>query len=166
MQQYASAFHFLSAAINLNPRMGELYMLLAGAASERQEPGLKLPRKFDCVNYKPLFFLTVALTNLEDMENATKAYEQAVTMDEWVLFTSFPLNVERLTLNVAGLFHIFFRSSSNPLVNLNFAIFLYNHGEKKGALAQYQEMERKVNTLRDSNSNVEFDSEVFQLLDN
>lgn len=33
MQQYASAFHFLSAAINLNPRMGELYMLLAGADS-------------------------------------------------------------------------------------------------------------------------------------
>lgn len=30
MQQYASAFHFLSAAINLQPRMGELYMLLAG----------------------------------------------------------------------------------------------------------------------------------------
>lgn len=30
MQQHASAFHFLSAAINLNPRMGELYMLLAG----------------------------------------------------------------------------------------------------------------------------------------
>uniref|UniRef100_A0A674PJS3 BBSome complex member BBS4 n=1 Tax=Takifugu rubripes TaxID=31033 RepID=A0A674PJS3_TAKRU len=99
MQQYASAFHFLSAAINLNPRMGELYMLLA-----------------------------VALTNLEDVENATKAYEQAVTMDD-----------------------------SNPLVNLNFAIFLYNHGEKEEALAQYQEMERKVNLLRDSNSNFEFD---------
>lgn len=30
MQQYASAFHFLSAAINLHPRMGELYMLLSG----------------------------------------------------------------------------------------------------------------------------------------
>ena len=30
MQQYASAFHFLSAAANLNPRFGELYMLLAG----------------------------------------------------------------------------------------------------------------------------------------
>lgn len=82
MQQYASAFHFLSAAINLNPRMGELYMLLAGAASERQQPGLKLPLKFHCGNHKPLFFLTVALTNLEDVENATKAYEQAVTMDE------------------------------------------------------------------------------------
>lgn len=30
MQQYASAFHFLSAAINFQPKMGELYMLLAG----------------------------------------------------------------------------------------------------------------------------------------
>lgn len=36
MQQYASAFHFLSAAINLNPRMGELYMLLAGTERVRQ----------------------------------------------------------------------------------------------------------------------------------
>lgn len=36
MQQYASAFHFLSAAINLNPRMGELYMLLAGTDFKRQ----------------------------------------------------------------------------------------------------------------------------------
>lgn len=35
MQQYASAFHFLSAAINLNPRMGELYMLLAGTGGRR-----------------------------------------------------------------------------------------------------------------------------------
>lgn len=35
MQQYASAFHFLSAAINLNSRMGELYMLLAGDESDK-----------------------------------------------------------------------------------------------------------------------------------
>lgn len=35
MQQYASAFHFLSAAINLNPRMGEVYMLLAGTGGQR-----------------------------------------------------------------------------------------------------------------------------------
>ncbi|CAJ1049282.1 Bardet-Biedl syndrome 4 protein [Xyrichtys novacula] len=105
MQQYASAFHFLSAAINLNPRMGELYMLLA-----------------------------VALTNLEDEDNATRAYEQAVTMDE-----------------------------SNPLVNLNFAIFLYNHGDKKRALDQYQEMERKVNLLRDNSGSFEFDSELMDM---
>lgn len=57
-------------------------------------------------------------------------------------------------------FNTLFYSSSKPLVNLNFAIFLYNHGEKKGALDQYQEMERKVNLLRDSISNFEFDSEV------
>ena len=30
MQQYASAFHFLSAAINMRPKMGQLFMLLAG----------------------------------------------------------------------------------------------------------------------------------------
>ncbi|KAI4829848.1 hypothetical protein KUCAC02_001513 [Chaenocephalus aceratus] len=105
MQQYASAFHFLSAAINLNPRMGDLYMLLA-----------------------------VALTNLEDVENATRAYEQAVTIDQ-----------------------------SNPLVNLNFAIFLYNHGDKKATLDQYQEMERKVNLLRDSSSSFEFDPELMDM---
>ncbi|XP_051547775.1 Bardet-Biedl syndrome 4 protein-like isoform X2 [Myxocyprinus asiaticus] len=53
MQQYASAFHFLSAAINLQPRMSELYMLLA-----------------------------VALTNLDDADNARRSYEQAIQLDE------------------------------------------------------------------------------------
>lgn len=53
MQQYASAFHFLSAAINFQPKMGELYMLLA-----------------------------VALTNLEDLENAKRAYAEAVRLDK------------------------------------------------------------------------------------
>ncbi|XP_076011948.1 BBSome complex member BBS4 [Genypterus blacodes] len=105
MQQYASAFNFLSAAINLNPRLGELYMLLA-----------------------------VALTNLDDAENATRVYEQAVALDE-----------------------------SNPLVNLNFAIFLYNHGDKKGAMEQYLEMERKVILLRDSSGNLEFDTELMDM---
>lgn len=51
----------------------------------------------------------------------------------------------------------------NPLVNLNYAVLLYNQGEKKNALAQYQEMEKKVNLLKD-NSSVEFDSEVCLLL--
>ncbi|XP_061671271.1 Bardet-Biedl syndrome 4 protein isoform X1 [Syngnathoides biaculeatus] len=88
MQQYASAFHFLSAAINLSPRLGELYMLLA-----------------------------VALTNLDDVENATRAYEQAVNLDH----------------------------------------------DKKGALSQYQEMERKVNTLRDSSSSFDFDPELIDM---
>ncbi|XP_016316625.1 Bardet-Biedl syndrome 4 protein-like [Sinocyclocheilus anshuiensis] len=101
MQQYASAFHFLSAAINLRPRMSELYMLLA-----------------------------VALTNLDDADNARRSYEQALQLDE-----------------------------SKLLVNLNFAVFLYNQGDKKAALLQFQEMERKVNTQVDNNSNTEFDPE-------
>ncbi|XP_077569130.1 BBSome complex member BBS4 [Stigmatopora nigra] len=105
MQQYASAFHYLSATINLNPRLGELYMLLA-----------------------------VALTNLDDDENATRAYEQAVHLDQ-----------------------------SNPLVNLNFAVFLYNHTDKTRALNQYEEMEKKVNTLRDNNSSFDFDPELIDM---
>ncbi|KAM9496605.1 BBSome complex member BBS4 isoform 2-T2 [Clarias gariepinus] len=105
MQQYASAFHFLSAAINLHPRMGELYMLLA-----------------------------VALTNLDDVDNARRSYEQAVQLDE-----------------------------SNPLVNLNFAVLLYNQGDKKAALQQYQEMEKKVNMMIERNNNTEFDPELVEM---
>ncbi|XP_063102853.1 Bardet-Biedl syndrome 4 protein isoform X3 [Cavia porcellus] len=104
MQQYASAFHFLSAAINFQPKLGELYMLLA-----------------------------VALTNLEDTENAKKAYLEAVHLDK-----------------------------CNPLVNLNYAVLLYNQGEKRGALAQYQEMEKKVTYLKD-NSSLEFDAEMVEM---
>ncbi|XP_055148144.1 Bardet-Biedl syndrome 4 protein-like [Symphalangus syndactylus] len=103
MQQYASAFHFLTAAINFQPKMGELYMLLA-----------------------------VALTNLEDIENAKRAYAEAVHLDK-----------------------------CNPLVNLNYAVLLYNQG-KKNTLAQYQEMEKKVNLLKD-NSSLEFDSEMVEM---
>ncbi|XP_074863292.1 BBSome complex member BBS4 isoform X2 [Carettochelys insculpta] len=101
MQQYASAFHFLSAAVNFQPQMGELYMLLA-----------------------------VALTNLEDAENAKRSYEQAVALDQ-----------------------------SNPLVSLNYAVLLYNQGDKKGALGQYHEMEKKVNALKES-STLDFDPEM------
>ncbi|TKC47068.1 hypothetical protein EI555_016051 [Monodon monoceros] len=105
LQQYASAFHFLSAAISFQPKVGELYMLLA-----------------------------VALTNLDDTENARRAYAEAVRLDK-----------------------------CNPLVNLNYAVLLYNQGEERGALAQYQEMEKKVNLLKDSSS-LEFDPEVGEAL--
>lgn len=37
-------------------------------------------------------------------------------------------------------------------------MLLYNQGEKKGALAQYQEIEKKVHFLKDNNP-LEFDSE-------
>ncbi|XP_053128193.1 Bardet-Biedl syndrome 4 protein isoform X2 [Hemicordylus capensis] len=101
MQQHASAFHFISAAVHLQPKLGELYMMLA-----------------------------VALTNLEDAENAKLAYQKAAALD-----------------------------TCNPLVNLNYAILLYNQGEKKGAIHQYQEMESKVNESKES-STLEFDPEM------
>lgn len=52
MQQYTSAFHFLSAAVNLRPTKGHIFMLLA-----------------------------ISLTYLDDMENAREAYEQAVVLE-------------------------------------------------------------------------------------
>ncbi|KAG8440248.1 hypothetical protein GDO86_006135 [Hymenochirus boettgeri] len=103
MQQYASAFHFLSAAISLHHGNASLYMLLA-----------------------------VALTNLDDTENAKNSYKQAASLDQ-----------------------------TDPLVNLNFAMLLYNQGDKKGALIQYQELERKVSTLRETAT--EFDPEMVDM---
>lgn len=101
MQQYASAFHFLSAAITLKPKHGHLFMLLA-----------------------------IALTHLEDHENARHAYEQAANLD-----------------------------NSDPSVNLNFSIFLYNTGEKKDAAKQFNIYERKMESYR-SVKGVEIDAEL------
>lgn len=53
MQQYASAFQYISAAINHRPKMARLYMMLA-----------------------------VALTHLDDTENARLAYEEALKIDQ------------------------------------------------------------------------------------
>lgn len=119
--------------------------------------------QFTSVSY---LWSTVALTNLEDVENATRAYEQAVTLDEWVcLISTCSINLNLKLRQIFELiFFIILPYRTNPLVNLNFAIFLYNHGDKKGALDQYQEMERKVNLLRDSSSNFEFDPEVLAIL--
>ncbi|KAJ7311190.1 hypothetical protein JRQ81_006800 [Phrynocephalus forsythii] len=52
MQQYASAFYFLSAAVHFQPKLAELYMLLA-----------------------------VALTHLEDVKNAKLSYRKACALD-------------------------------------------------------------------------------------
>ncbi|KAJ8302705.1 hypothetical protein KUTeg_019101 [Tegillarca granosa] len=93
MQQYASAFHFLSAAINLKPKMAQLFMLLA-----------------------------VALTHLEDPDNAKQAYEQAISIDE-----------------------------KDPAISLNYALFLYNQNEKKAAQKQFSQFENKLRTRQNSN---------------
>uniref|UniRef100_A0A1I7Y5R7 TPR_REGION domain-containing protein n=1 Tax=Steinernema glaseri TaxID=37863 RepID=A0A1I7Y5R7_9BILA len=53
MLQYASAYHFLSAAININPKAATTFMTLA-----------------------------IVLTNLHDFENARKAYLKAIHVDK------------------------------------------------------------------------------------
>ncbi|OXB59352.1 hypothetical protein ASZ78_016093, partial [Callipepla squamata] len=50
-----------------------------------------------------------------------------------------------------GLVHLTMQQC-NPLVNLNYAVLLYNHGDKKAALCQYQEMEKKVAVLKESST--------------
>ncbi|NXQ40519.1 BBS4 protein, partial [Catharus fuscescens] len=50
----------------------------------------------------------------------------------------------------------------NPLINLNYAILLYNQGDKQGALSQYQEMERKVTVARESSA-PDFDPEMVEM---
>ncbi|XP_016110909.1 Bardet-Biedl syndrome 4 protein-like [Sinocyclocheilus grahami] len=89
---------------------------------------------FITVTTQIYMLLAVTLTNLDDADNGRRSHEQAVLLDE-----------------------------SNPLVNLNFAVFLYNQGDKKAALLQFQEMERKVNAQVENISNTDFDPELVEM---
>lgn len=105
--------------------------------------------------------LIVALTNLDDVENARRSYEQAILLDGYVWTRCWIRSIFALAQ--------YWKNHScphrsNPLVNLNFAVLLYNQGDKKEALQQYQEMEEKVNALMEAKVNVEFDAEVKHFL--
>ncbi|NXK97346.1 BBS4 protein, partial [Formicarius rufipectus] len=50
----------------------------------------------------------------------------------------------------------------NPLINLNYAVLLYNQGDKEGALSQYQEMERRVSIAKESSA-PDFDPEMVEV---
>ncbi|GFO42972.1 Bardet-Biedl syndrome 4 protein-like, partial [Plakobranchus ocellatus] len=88
--QYASAFHFLSAAINLKSDLAQLYMLLA-----------------------------VALSHLEDPENASQAYEYAAKLD-----------------------------SKDPSIQLNYAVHLLNNGDRRKASSYLTQFETQVASLK------------------
>ncbi|NWT04413.1 BBS4 protein, partial [Mionectes macconnelli] len=49
----------------------------------------------------------------------------------------------------------------NPLINLNYAVLLYNQGDKEGALRQFQEMERRVSAAKESSA-PDFDPEMVE----
>jgi len=90
MQQHASAFHFLSASINLRPSRGQTFMLMA-----------------------------ISLAHLDDPENATAAYDQAVNLD-----------------------------TRDPAVPLNYAVFLNRLGKVPEAAQQMKKFEARVTKLR------------------
>ncbi|XP_067931942.1 Bardet-Biedl syndrome 4 protein-like isoform X2 [Watersipora subatra] len=92
MQQYASAFQFFSAAINFNSKNADLYMLLA-----------------------------VALTNLDDPENATQAYEEAVRLAD----------------------------TNNIWIPLNYSVFLFKNGQKQAAARQFKTFEHRLKERMD-----------------
>ena len=56
-------------------------------------------------------------------------------------------------------FNFYFYFSSDPSINLNFSIFLYNTGEKKDAAKQFNIYERKMESYR-LVKGVEIDAEV------
>ena len=47
----------------------------------------------------------------------------------------------------------------DPMVNLNYAVFLYNLGDRKAAVKQFSVFEQKFQTLKSSNPS-EIDQEV------
>lgn len=53
--------------------------------------------------------------------------------------------------------------STDPSVNLNFSIFLYNSGERKDAAKQFNVYERKMESYR-SVKGVEIDQEVSKIV--
>ena len=105
MQQYASAFHFLSASINLRPSRGQTFMLMA-----------------------------VALSHLDDTENAAAAYEQAVNLDP-----------------------------RDPAIPLNYAVMLAGMANNEGAAQQLHNFEQRVLKLRQSNLDADSEVSSCQL---
>ncbi|XP_027229476.2 BBSome complex member BBS4 isoform X1 [Penaeus vannamei] len=103
MQQYTSAFHFLSAAVNLRPTKGHIFMLLA-----------------------------IALTYLDDEENAGQAYDQALRLE-----------------------------IRDPSICLNYAIFLYNQDAMEDAKRMINEFEARVVKFRQS-TGADLDTEILE----
>ncbi|XP_059169614.1 Bardet-Biedl syndrome 4 protein-like isoform X2 [Physella acuta] len=103
MQQYASSFHFISAAINLKPDLAQLYMLLA-----------------------------VSLTHLDDAEDATQAYEHALKIDD-----------------------------KDPAILVNYAVLLFNKGDRRKASHLLTQFDALVTLNRSSGK--ETDPELIEL---
>mmetsp|Transcript_6204 Transcript_6204/g.21997 ORF Transcript_6204/g.21997 Transcript_6204/m.21997 type:complete len:398 (-) Transcript_6204:1045-2238(-) len=74
-EQYASAFHYFSSSINLKPDFPSSYMFLSLLALT--------PTLISCCTSRQL---AIALSRLDDYDNACAAYEKAIEMDSDFLF--------------------------------------------------------------------------------
>lgn len=79
--------------------------------------------------------LAVALTNLEDTDNAKQAYEEALKLD-----------------------------NLDPLIALNFAVFCYKSGDRRAASVHFAEFEKRLNEVREQHSGTNIDPEVSEEL--
>lgn len=68
MQQYASAFHYLSAWVHQSPHRGKTYMLLASNIK-------------NCSQYCSKIYFSVALWELQAVDAAKVLFEQAARVD-------------------------------------------------------------------------------------
>ena len=90
----------------------------------------------------------VALAHLDDYENACKSYEQALTLDRYIMYNTTGPTVSYIQPPP---------SRDNPLIHLNYSIVLYNNGEMRAAGKQFQLFKSKTQTHRPTNP----DSEVY-----
>lgn len=100
-QLFASAFHYMSASINLKPDFASSYMYLA-----------------------------IALSHLDDAENACAAFEKAIEMEPYVRAR---VRARRSPLAAPR---------SDPLFELNYAAALNRLGQKESARAHFANFER------------------------
>jgi len=70
--------------------------------------------------------LAITLTHLNDLENACRAYEQAVSLEK-----------------------------EDPLVHLNYAILLYNTDKQSHAAKQFEQFESKFRKYKPANPDPE-----------
>jgi Bardet-Biedl syndrome 4 protein len=116
--QYASAFHFFSAAINLKPDFPSSYMYLA-----------------------------ITLSRLDDFENACSAFDKAIEMERYdceAVEGSGRIELMRLLClawpRLAG-------RGRDHMFHLNYAITLYNNDEMERAKVQFDRFEEIFEAL-------------------
>lgn len=103
-EQYASAFHYLSASINLKPDFPSSYM-----------------------------YLGITLSRLDDFENACSAYEKAIRMERSARthkqHSTRPTPITLCLWADSFVSRVLCASVSDHLFELNYTITLFNHDE-------------------------------------